>query len=182
MRVGRLFFAIWPEIQLADELNALGRQQRQQAGGRQMRADTLHMTLAFLGDQPLERLPDLCVAAGRVHAECFDLRLDRVAGWRANRLCYAAPSFVPPALLLLAKQLRECLGAAGFTFDGKAFKPHVTLLRNLQAIPEEQVIQPIDWTAKEFLLMQSLPASEGTRYKVLGRWSLAGSEAGLIRS
>ena len=48
----RLFFALWPDDATRDALDRTGKWLHRHWGGRRMRADTLHLTLAFLGDTP----------------------------------------------------------------------------------------------------------------------------------
>lgn len=61
----RLFFALWPDAATGDALSRTGKLLHQHWGGRLMRADTLHITLAFLGRTPVEQLDVLEI--GRAH-------------------------------------------------------------------------------------------------------------------
>jgi 2'-5' RNA ligase len=54
--------------------------------------------------------------------------------------------------------------------SGKQFTPHVTLLRDRISVPEQE-IEPICWTAREFVLVHSLLGQ--TQHIPLGRWSLS---------
>ena len=49
MSTVRLFFALWPSPPLAASLAGWAQQARLTCGGRAMRTETLHLTLAFLG-------------------------------------------------------------------------------------------------------------------------------------
>jgi len=51
------------------------------------------------------------------------------------------------------------------------FTPHLTLLYD-KALPDDQDISPITWTAQEFVLLRSV-VGQG-RHDVLGRWPLQG--------
>ncbi len=137
-----------------------------------MRAETLHLTLLFLGDIPAERLDALKQAASAVHASAFGLKLERFAGWRHNAIGYASPATVPDALPELVRQLRERVVNAGFGVDGKDFKPHVTLLRNLARLPQIQPVSLPVWDAGEFVLVKSMPDRRGARYEIAGCWPL----------
>lgn len=137
-----------------------------------MRVDTVHMTLLFLGDTQAERLDDLMTAAQQVHGDAFEMHLDEVRGWRHNAIVYAAPSKLPDQLAGLVADLREHIEAAGFHFDAKAFKPHVTLLRNAGCISDVQQLVAMPWRAEEFVLVQSVPDAGRMRYDIIGRWPL----------
>lgn len=168
-----LFFALWFDLPVRQTLHKLAGQQQLKSGGRIMRAETIHMTLLFLGETPAERLPDLNQAASRVHTPCFNLVLDRFAGWRHNGIGFVAPDRISDELCLLVSQLRSCVAEAGFSFDRRAFVPHVTLLRKVQREVVTQQITPLIWPVREFVLVQSVPDAGGVRYEVLSRWPLA---------
>ena len=52
----RLFFALWPDETTQGALYRTGKWMHKHWGGRLMRRDTLHLTLAFLGSMPAEQL------------------------------------------------------------------------------------------------------------------------------
>jgi 2'-5' RNA ligase len=168
----RLFFALWLDPPERRILHKLAGRQQLTCGGRIMREETIHMTLLFLGETPAERLPDLDQAASRVRTPRFNLVLDRFAGWRHNGIGYAAPSLMPDELASLVSQLHRCVAEAGFSFDRRAFVPHVTLLRKVQAEVAPREIPTLIWPVREFVLVQSVPEAAGVRYEVLSRWPL----------
>src|SRR5690606_32306650 len=45
----RIFFGLWPSPDTAQEIMALAHEAHAECGARIMRAETLHLTLAFLG-------------------------------------------------------------------------------------------------------------------------------------
>src|ERR1700724_2954341 len=59
----RLFFALWPDAATSNALAALAQQVAAESGGRPTAPGNVHLTLAFLGDQP-RRIPrELSAAA-----------------------------------------------------------------------------------------------------------------------
>jgi len=168
----RLFFALWVDSPERQTLRKLAVRQQLKCGGRIMREETIHMTLLFLGETPAERLPDLDQAASRVQTPRFNLVLDSFAGWRHNGIGYAAPSLISEELASLVSQLRRCVAEAGFSFDRRAFVPHVTLLRKVQTGMATRPVTPLIWPVREFVLVQSVPEGAGVRYEVLSRWPL----------
>lgn len=135
-----------------------------------MRMDTLHMTIAFLGNQTADRVERLFELGDRIRFAPFELRIDRLGCWKHNRIAWAGVAVPPPELVRLAAALRETLAEDRFPIDRRAFTPHVTLLRKIVQGPEETNLQPISWIVREFALVDSRTQPEGARYRVLGRW------------
>lgn len=170
----RVFFALWPTSGERTALAAWQPPLRRLCGGRAMRADTLHATLAFLGDVEAQRLEALKLAAQEVEGKGFTLRLDSARYWGHNHIVYAAPSVVPARLMSLVELLEQRLDAHRFRFDRRAYKPHVTLLRhagwNDRPLPE---MRAAAWKVRDFVLVQSLRDERGAYYEVLARFPLA---------
>jgi len=171
----RVFFALWPEEAALSGFDQVGKQLHGMGGGRRTRRENLHITLAFIGEVPGERIEILRQAAGQVVAPAFSLRLDRLTCWRQKRIAWAGCSEQPLALLTLVGQLYERLAGAGLPLEIGDYTTHVTLLRNVHCarctpLPE---LEPIDWPAHEFVLAESVLAPEGARYGVIDRWGLA---------
>jgi 2'-5' RNA ligase len=168
----RLFFALWPDDATRTALNHAGKWLHKHWGGRRMRADTLHITLAFLGSTPTEQLDDLVACADSVQSEAFELVLDQAGYWRHNRIGWLGASQAPPQHLELVTALNAELQAAGFPVDARPHVPHVTLLRNT-AGGELPVCTPVRWPISDFVLVASRTEADGAHYEVIRRWSLA---------
>lgn len=173
----RVFFALWPPPEVARQLSAVADSFAQCAGGRTTREATIHLTLAFIGDVPLERLADLEHAARNVRAESFDLTLDRFGLWQHNRIFWAGSSVVPPALVDLASALSAALQAAGFEVADahRNFTPHVTLVRKVKVLaaplPPDQALP---WRSTKFVLVRSDLSASGASYQTLAEFWLSG--------
>lgn len=169
----RVFFALWPvEAQrsaLADWQHVL----KKLCGGRTMRADTLHLTLVFLGQVAADRLEALTLAAEEVCAEGFELCLDEARYWVHNHILYAAPGVTPAALQHLVNELEASLRRHRFDFDEREYKPHVTLGRNThwsdEPLPD---MLPVRWSVSEFVLLESVPENAASAYRILARFPL----------
>jgi len=171
--VPRVFFAVWPDRAAADQLHRLAKEASGRCGGRVMGRDTLHLTLAFLGDVPAGRMAEAMRVADRIAAEPFELVLDQVGYWKHNRILWAGG--VSPALTLLADALGEGLRAAGFALEARPFVAHLTLLRNAHCGTDVPLpAQPVSWPVGEFVLAESRRTGAGARYEAAGRWPLAG--------
>lgn len=167
----RLFFALWPDDASRDALNRTGKWLHQHWGGRRMRADTLHITLAFLGSVPAGQLDVLANCADAVKSDAFELVLDQSGYWRHNRIGWLGASATPPQYFELLNALNTALHAAGFPVDARPHVPHVTLLRK-SAGGEVPACSPVRWPVGDFVLVKSLTETEGAHYEVIRRWPL----------
>lgn len=163
----RVFFALWPDDALRTRLDAVAAQLHQLWGGRPTRAASIHLTLAFLGEVPRQRLADLVQVGRQLATPGFTLRLDQADCWRHNRIAFASASLPPEALERLALDLTQRLRAAGFSIDARPFKTHVTLLRHARCGQEKPTLAPMDWAAREFVLVQSALGTGGSAYTIL---------------
>jgi len=169
----RVFFALWPDRALQTALHNLGNALNPDCGGRAVRQETIHLTLAFIAALPADRIEALYAAAARVDTPAFDWQVDLLGYWRRNQLLWAGARQPPEALTTLVGRLHAVLNDAGLAFDdSKPFVPHITLLRKARC---KQLVQPpvaLDWQVREFVLVQSEIAAGGADYRVMRRWPL----------
>lgn len=159
----RLFYALWPDDPVRDALTQL----QMGISGRKMRRDNLHLTLAFLGDQPAGLIDTLRGILHSLPKPDLWLTLDRLGYFPRQRIVWAGMHEAPPALLEMHRQLSDALQQAGVTFDARlSFKPHVTLARNAEQ-PEDLPFAPVSWQASRTVLAQSTTLPEGVIYDVL---------------
>lgn len=150
-------------------------------GGRATRHNTIHLTLAFLGEVPESRLPELCSVADSVQGQSFIMTLDRLGYWRHNRLLWAGSQGAVAQLGKLVSHLRHLLANSGFKVDAErqGFVPHVTLVRKLPAtvgLLEKQQFpsfETLAWRADRFVLVRSRLSSSGSEYLILREFSLS---------
>lgn len=168
----RLFYALWPDDATRTALMQLQHHMR----GRKSPYENLHVTLAFLGPQPVERLPLLKRVLARLPSMSMPLTLDRVGYFPRKRIAWIGMHEPPQLLLDLRHALVEMLAKEGVWFDGEAtFKPHVTLARDAQ-LPPDLVFTPIEWKADRVVLIQSVTRAEGPEYRVLAEQALDSAE------
>lgn len=136
-----------------------------------MQRDTLHMTLLFLGDVPHDRITELTRQVDQVECEHFVVRLDTLKCWQHNHIAFASPGEDIPGLRALAAQLRQAAKEADVAFDGRAFTPHVTLVRKLATSFETVPLELPVWRVSGFSLVESVLHAEGARYRNLQTWS-----------
>jgi 2'-5' RNA ligase len=170
------FFALWPAVDVANNLDAAARSAHALRGGRRMRGDSLHLTLAFLGDLSDDRLGAAETAATAVVGQSFMLCLDHLGYWRHNHILWAGTDAPPTAMLDLVGELATGLRAAGFALDSRPFAAHVTLLRNAPCQGPPRMSAPIFWPVADFVLVESKLSPRGAHYQVRRSWPLRQAE------
>ena len=176
----RLFFALWPDAGLAKRLSEVASSAAAHFGGRPTRRETLHLTLAFLGDVAESSVPGIVDAGRRVVAAPFSLTIDRLGYWRHNRLLWAGCAPVA-GLDQLHSKLLLALAEAGQAMPGReaSFTPHLTLVRKLSAGTSLDAVScfPLgdltEWRCASFCLVQSRLTASGSLYETLAEYPLA---------
>lgn len=177
----RVFFALWPDAALAARLAQLAQNASAALGGKPTRAETIHLTLVFVGEVDEDDLPALIAIGNSVRADAVELVLDRLDSWQHQRLLWAGCRADGGALAALVAQLRAKLAAAGFAVDGaRQFTAHVSLVRKLPAaafpLPQSELRlhPPLRWPGASFVLVRSRPSAVGARYERLAGFALGG--------
>ncbi len=168
----RLFFAIQPVKTIQKELGSLAKKLAIKWGGRSIKPENIHLTLLFLGETETEKINVLREAATNITGKRFALAIRETRFWKRNQIIYAHADSYPPELFSLVDAIKNTLHNAGFEFDNRAYKPHITLVRKTTRHIPAEIQQPIEWPVKEWLLMQSKQTDQGIRYITLGRWQL----------
>jgi len=176
----RLFFAVYPDPATAERISHLARRLLSEHGlhGNPFATQRLHVTLHYLGDHvgvPDDIVTSACAAAAATVAAPCDLRFDRVASFdrkRRKRPLVLLSGDEATPLVRMRDALGEAMVAAGLErWVSPHFTPHVTLLYDDRRLAE-RAVEPIGWTAHEFVLMRSVLGQ--TRHMALGRWPLCG--------
>lgn len=169
----RLFFALWPDERTRAQLAQL----QNGITGRKTRPSNLHITLAFLGEQPEFSLPILQHIVDELVVPDMSLVIDQLGYFARQRIAWAGMRQAPESLFGLQQALCVALEQGGIAFDHRnAFKPHITLARDAAA-PELAEIEPIVWRARQVSLVHSTMEPAGISYRVLtSRYCTAGVE------
>ena len=160
----RLFYALWPDKATRDALAML----QWSLQGRMVHPENLHITLAFLGDQPVYLLPILHAILERLDFPRMELTLDRLGYFAKSRIAWAGMNGVPPELTELQTALSKELKSHKIRHDERAeFTPHITLARKATG-PELAAFTPINWQADHVALVHSpMDGGAGSLYRVL---------------
>lgn len=194
----RLFFALWPTPAAANSLVDVAGELAKKLGGRLTRPETVHLTLAFLGEVEFSLLADIEAAACSLKVPPFRLEFDRLEPWSRQRLIVARCD-CPQPLGDLVDSLRAALAARGLAVAHPeyAFKPHVTLIRGMQPVnrmvpggmANEEALPDAShpagaglvtlanhqiWDCSRFVLVRSLRLVSGSAYQTIADFPLAG--------
>ena len=172
----RLFFALWPDDELRRALVKESRHWVRACGGRPMRAENIHLTLAFLGNVSERTARCVADAAAGVGGEAFDLPFERYGFFPRPRVFWTGPRRTPEPLKRLVADLQAALAPCGIEPERRAYKAHLTLARKAHAPKGEWNMTPLNWRVEAFVLVESLPSPEGVSYQPIGRWPLGNAE------
>jgi RNA 2',3'-cyclic 3'-phosphodiesterase len=166
----RLFLALEPPDELRERLGQLADIAQARCGGRRVPDESLHLTLAFLGEvdeaqaEALTRwVETLAIAVG-------GWRLDAWGLFRRPGILWVGGHAPEPALVKLHGSLWDALEAQGMRARPARFQPHVTLLRRVER-PALEGLPPLDltWPYRRLALLRSLTRHDGARYTALAR-------------
>ncbi len=168
----RLFFAIQPNKTIQTTLGNIAKQRALQSGGRPIKPENIHLTLLFLGPTPVNCIEILKAASDSICAQSFELTIRNTRYWKHNQIIYASADSYPAALFTLEDKLKTAVRETGFSFDDRAFKPHITLIRKATLHTANDFENPIRWPVTEWRLIRSIQTERGIRYHTLNRWQL----------
>jgi RNA 2',3'-cyclic 3'-phosphodiesterase len=173
----RVFVAVEPSEAVRAWVAGTAAQLQSAAPGlRWVAAENAHWTLAFLGDQPDEKLPELREAmreAAKASAP-FAISMGGLGAfdsWRRARVVWVGLAAGEDKMGALAGALREALEARGFPIERREFSAHLTLARarepkRLEALAEEKLrALPPPMLVSELALMRSFLSPKGARYE-----------------
>ncbi len=175
----RLFFALVPDEANSARIEVLSQSLKAIHGfrGALIKPEHLHITLHHLGDY--EGVPENIVdmarkAAMSLRSTQFEFSFHRAMSFRrsqskepfvltgADKLEVLKSFQLALSTEMIRAGLKHCID--------KKFVPHATLLYDETLVPAHAV-EPINWAAKDFVLIHSLLGQ--TKHIHLGRWSLS---------
>jgi RNA 2',3'-cyclic 3'-phosphodiesterase len=127
----RVFIAVELPNEIREALSAVQRDLRHLTNTvRWVAADSIHITLKFIGEIPDKRIEDIDTALTGLTWKAFTVTVRSVGffpGTRSPRVFWAGME--APTMPGLAEQLDARLERSGFDKEKRAFRPHITLAR-----------------------------------------------------
>ncbi len=168
----RAFVALPISDEVADGLERL---QRRLGFGRPAPRDNLHLTLAFLDDQPEATLEALHYELSALQAQPFTVIL---AGLGVFGTAVHVPAVENPALEAVQDKVVTACRRSGITLQRRRFRPHVTIARlgkgqsppPLRADLSDFLLPPMQVTG--LALYQSTLHPKGARHDILADYPL----------
>jgi len=152
-------------------LHAWALEAQRSCGGRATRAETIHLTLAYLGHVDAELVAGLQGIS--VAAVCHTLPIEAARYWARNHIVWLGPRETPNALEALVSSLVLQLNEKGFKTESRKFSAHITLIRKARDPGTLPVVPAVTWPVEEFVLVRSRLSATGSRYEVLERFPLS---------
>jgi RNA 2',3'-cyclic 3'-phosphodiesterase len=163
---------------------------------RWVSAESLHVTLKFIGEKPDAKVSQIVEALSSIHAEPFQLRFGGAGFFptaKAARVFWIGIQ-AQDALIRLARAIDESLAKIGIAKEDRAFSPHLTLARasgrsgtpgprkndktnrlfaKLQDFLDSHPAPDFGtMTAREFFLYRSQLSSKGSQYTKIATFEL----------
>jgi len=173
----RLFFALWPEPEVARTIWQATADLVPKGVGRRLPPQHIHLTLAFLGAIDQERQECMVRAAARIQGEPFTLELDTAGHFPRPQVVWLGAQVLPSALQtlqisLVSRLTQDC----AYQPELRPFVPHITLWRKVRQVQLPQTRAPIHWPVSRFVLAQSRTLPSGAEYSILREWPLTGCQ------
>ena len=164
----KLFFALMPGHGVRRRLEQA--QQSLGVSGRAAKPGQFHVTLAFLGMQQADLIPEIQGIASRLSFEPCRVVLDQFGQFRRAGVLWMGVSEIPAALRDFQNSLVGAMLEAGIGHDRKAWKFHVTLYRKMRK--PSSIMDPvaIEWPLNGFDLIESVSVGNGVEYHSIGHW------------
>jgi RNA 2',3'-cyclic 3'-phosphodiesterase len=181
----RLFVGIALSEEATQALRGV-RERFAEAGGdvRWQAEATWHVTLQFLGETSAEQAACVTQRLRAVQADRVPVRVEGLGFFERAGIFFADVP-VTVELLALEQKVTAATRGCGFVPEARAYHPHITLAkakgRNARAmdglrraVERAGFALAAEFAAGEFLLYESFPGLEGSRYEVRERFGLKG--------
>ena len=142
-----------------------------------------HITLQFLGQTSGDQAACVIANLRAVRAAAVPIRLEGLSFFDRAGIFHAGIA-LSPELLALQQKVTAATRPCGFLPEDRPWHPHITLARAKgragsralaplkQALSRSRENPVATFTADEFLLFESFPGPEGSRYEIRARFPL----------
>ncbi len=163
-RSQRLFVALWPEDEARTKLSNKQLELKLGDYGRLIPASNLHITLLFLGEVPLNEIPEIESFVKSIELTPFSFTISKIGFWPHNKIVWAGVENIETELEELSNKIR--IGLKRYVSDRRRFTPHVTLARKVRRRVACE-LTPIEWRVRKVYLVRSVLSHKGSQYKLI---------------
>jgi 2'-5' RNA ligase len=181
----RCFVALPVPIHISQALSDLQRRLRSELDSRALRwvnPEQIHLTMLFLGEVQHSRVDEMRSALKKACRDLEPIELEAheigcFPNARKPKVLWTGLHGDVQALQALQSRIARELQPFVERPDTKSFHPHLTLARvkfedkvlpsRLASVMNSHQMEPIPWTVREVLLMESVLRPEGPLYSVL---------------
>lgn len=179
----RLFVSLPVEYGLAKDIHrAFSKLNLDWSKIKKVEAENIHITLKFLGETPIEKIPLIIEALEKVKISTSDIHLDIIGpsifGTHQPKVLALATDF-NPQLQELYDQIEDLFFQSGIAHkEVRKFSPHITLARIKKQTSFEEINEFKNWNIKKsfyinsFDLQESQLAKTGPQYNVMQSFDL----------
>lgn len=186
----RLFVACEVPDDVKSDIGDMIESLRSRSGSavRWIKPDGVHVTLKFLGEVPVKKLPavKLAIQEAVVGHSPFELEFSNIGtfgGREGLRIMWVGVAGDVLRLEALVRAVNAALAVVGFEPERRPFRPHLTLGRVRDEIPTRQraeievqvgktPVPATSWRTAQVSLMRSRLTTQGAVYEVLATFPL----------
>ena len=151
----RLFLGIELSTPSRDALALIRSElERQNLRGKLHAPQMYHLTLCFLGNTPLERIPSLREVMDSVSCTPFSLTLSDLGTFKNGTILWAGVDRCE-ALYDYQSRLAHALRNAGFPLEEGEYRPHITLGRQVKSEIPPISVPPVSFEVTHATLFES---------------------------
>jgi 2'-5' RNA ligase len=151
--------------------------ERPNDGLRWSAPESWHITLQFLGATTASQYDCVVSRLRTVVSVPIPVELEGLGFFERSGVFFAGVH-VSPQLVLLQKSVTAATSQCGFKPEDRPYHPHITLARNRGRENGIRLLKPragaapefAGFVAHEFLLYESFPGPQGSRYEVKARF------------
>ncbi|TQV87689.1 RNA 2',3'-cyclic phosphodiesterase [Aliikangiella coralliicola] len=142
---------------------------------RPVPGSNFHITLSFLGNLPEKKLELLLDGIQPIQQVPFEVTLKDLFYWPKPKIMALSIDDPGQNLINCKKQIENQVSNLGyFQFDKRQYRPHLTLFRKVEQMPEENFCIDAKIKVSEVSLMLSETGKSGIYYQSLETWPLQG--------
>ena len=168
----RIFFAV--ELDSIVKTKLLSFQDRLLSiDANPVNAENFHITLCFLGDVSEPKIESIMDGLISPSMAPFKASIKHPLYFSNSKIMGLEVDQGKDQLAQLKNHIERQLNSiAHFGLEKKVFKPHLSLFRKVESLPENLPVFEQELLVDSFCLMASIPTRKSVRYEIIEEWRL----------